>query len=234
MTNADVKPEFYNDELQQKLISTFEVQPELQQEFIKRLESAALIWQQEKAAPFMPDVDWTRMSRFWKDIVKQSDRLVDIIANRPHFVDVRMRNGLQSKIDMHAFSVMLAERDNQPAPAELNLRQIDVIQPKDLSNLRSKLGALRSLAEEELEALPSNKAGRKPDYALSLWMTNMYNLWTEKLGRSFTRQIHGRGIPVSPAARFVVEAFKPLDPEMPASQVLTQMQHTISRYSNRR
>ena len=234
MTNTDVKPEFYDHDLRLTLISTFEVEPELQQEFIKRLESAALIWQQERVAPFMPDVDWTAMSRFWKDAVKQSNRLIDTITNRPEFVDERLRNGLLGKIDNHAFSVMQAERDNKQRPDEPKLSAIDVVQPQDLNALVSRLDVFRGLAERELEIIPSNKAGRKPDYALSLWMTNMYNLWTERLGRNFTRQVHGRGSAVSPAARFVVAAFGPLDPKIPHSQILTQMEHTISRYRNRR
>lgn len=234
MTSTTPDRQYYGEDARRALVQEFQIKPDNQTEFFARLESAARIWQSEVEFPFIPDVDWKEVSAFWRKIDKHSTILRDLIEGRHWIIDHRLTNSLESKHVNHAFAVMRAEEHGDPQPGPLELEPAELFQPYDLEVLSQTLSTLSDLAGKEIEILPKNRAGRKSDHALRLWMANMYTLWTERLGRKFSREVLDRGTPISPAARFVVEAFQPLDPNLPASSILTEMEKTIRTYRNRR
>lgn len=83
--------------------------------------------------------------------------------------------------------------------------------------------ALAITSKRALENVPHGKSGRKEEGALDYWIAIIAFYWTGTLNRKFSRDATDDGQPLSEAARFCVEAFSAVDPEVPQSRVLNAM-----------
>ena len=96
----------------------------------------------------------------------------------------------------------------------------------DLSELAHLVDALESMAISAEADLPDGRR-TKEDHALRMWISNVEMLWTETLGRPFTRDMTAEGEPISDAARFCVSAFGKVSPGTPRHSVLNAMKKHI-------
>jgi len=103
---------------------------------------------------------------------------------------------------------------------------IDQVVETDLETVLRVLTRLQGAAEETAGGVGRQSPGQRRDHALRMWMTNVAMLWEEVSETPFSRDAEA-GEPVTPAARFCVAAFKPIDPNTPASRVLNEMKHCI-------
>jgi hypothetical protein len=97
-----------------------------------------------------------------------------------------------------------------------------------LDDLRELLDGFGSLVSDTAEGLSSRPAGRRRDHATRIWVKNIAEIWTELLGRPFTRDVTDAGEPITEAARFCVDTFKALAPRAPQSRILTVMKEHIA------
>lgn len=91
---------------------------------------------------------------------------------------------------------------------------------------------LKSYQENALKNLPGQKGGRPTQEAISIWVVNMRSYWIQTLGRRFTVD-RLQGQPVSEAARFCVDALHIMEPDIPPTTVINEMQKLISRKRKR-
>lgn len=96
----------------------------------------------------------------------------------------------------------------------------------DLDEIAHLIDALQNMATEATAA-PLGASRRKRNHALRMWVINMEALWTQSLGRPFTRDMTPEGEPISEAARFCVAAFGRLSPGTPRHSILNAMKSYI-------
>lgn len=97
----------------------------------------------------------------------------------------------------------------------------------EISDLIQYLDAIARLSVETKEKLPDAELGRPTDHALEIWIANLAHLWTKKLGREFTRDDLGGGIPLSQAAEFCSRASSYLDDKIPGTLIMKSMKRYI-------
>ncbi len=98
----------------------------------------------------------------------------------------------------------------------------------EVPDLLRSVEILRNLAEAVAAKNTPAPTGRRHDMAMSIWMANIADLWTETLCRTFTRDATPQGEPLSKAAAFCVATFNFVDPETPNSRVLYEMKKVIA------
>lgn len=101
---------------------------------------------------------------------------------------------------------------------------VEIVWHEDPAGLLRAVTILHNYALQGLERLPDDPGGQRQLFGLRHWMSNLYILWTEILGRKFTVDSH-QGEPVSDAARFCVAVTRLTAPDITNSQVFTAMQH---------
>lgn len=106
---------------------------------------------------------------------------------------------------------------------------IDRLEPKKLVEAVS---VLRNYAAEAISALPESEAGRKSSEALRMWIANADGVWRDFTDKPFTLKRH-KGQPATDAAAFCVQAFAPVDPNVPASAVMNEMEKRIKKRRDR-
>jgi hypothetical protein len=100
-------------------------------------------------------------------------------------------------------------------------------------HLLESLEIITNYAKSAHNAVPIDKGGRPESEALRIWMINIRNLWTDHLGRRFTRAID-QGIPTSEAANFCIVAFRNIEPKAPPSRVTNAMRKVIRAENDRK
>ena len=99
----------------------------------------------------------------------------------------------------------------------------------ELSDMIQFLDAISRLSLETKQQLPKAKFGRPTDRALDIWIANLSLFWTKHLGRKFTRDDMGGGIPLSQAAEFCSRASGYLDEEIPGTLIMKSMKNYIKK-----
>lgn len=98
----------------------------------------------------------------------------------------------------------------------------------DIEDLIRSVSILEKVATEAKKNIGSMPVGPRLDDSMRMWITNIANMWTEKLGRPFTRDTTSKGDPLTEAAQFCIDAFLPISPSTPNSKVLNGMKKHIT------
>jgi hypothetical protein len=61
-----------------------------------------------------------------------------------------------------------------------------------------------------------------------MWMANAHSIWSAFTDKAFTPKRH-KGEPATEAAAFCVETLKSVDPKVPASAVMNEMEKRLQR-----
>lgn len=93
-------------------------------------------------------------------------------------------------------------------------------------SLFEALEILKNYCQNARDQIRKDAGGRDGSEALRMWVLNIQKFWREVLQRPFRIDYH-RGKPVSEAARFCVEAFKTIDPDIPARQIITATRKAV-------
>ncbi|MXU66053.1 hypothetical protein [Oceanomicrobium pacificus] len=89
-----------------------------------------------------------------------------------------------------------------------------------LPDIEGLIDILSDVLGAAISEVPKRPSGPVPDFGLYLWAANIRLLWEETTDAPFTRDATEENIPITPAALFCVEAFKPIEPSFPRSRVL--------------
>jgi hypothetical protein len=210
------------------LYSEFNIPTAAQAELARALEDAAAIcrWHnQPTASNVRPAVSIAALNK----VAKFADKLGAALSGLPPAAQA----ALAVEYTRSESSVISALSGGPPSPkgAALFVPQTDgstlPVLP-DQDDIKDIIAHVARMAKQAT-GLPSGADGTKRNQGLRMWMFNIEIFWTETLGRSFTRVVLPNGEPLSQAARFCVEAFKPFDPKTPPSRVINEMKHCIKR-----
>jgi hypothetical protein len=92
-----------------------------------------------------------------------------------------------------------------------------------VEDLIRSVSVLENVASEAKEGIRPVPDGRRNDYALNLWISNIADMWTDQLGRPFTRDATESGDPLTEAAQFCIAAFAPIEPSTSPTRILNEM-----------
>jgi hypothetical protein len=90
------------------------------------------------------------------------------------------------------------------------------------------LSILEKYCELALAAIPQGTPGRDRRESVRMWVVNVIYYWEDFLKRRFTID-YQQGAPVSPGARFCVEAFSRVDARVSAQELITAMRNEQRR-----
>lgn len=100
---------------------------------------------------------------------------------------------------------------------------------QDIQDLVRSVSIIKLVAVEAKENIGSMPVGPRFDLSMTMWITNVAIMWTEKLGRPFTRDTTSKGDPLTEAAQFCIDAFHPISPSTPNSKILNEMKKHITK-----
>ncbi|KEP70708.1 hypothetical protein DL1_15595 [Thioclava dalianensis] len=219
-------PTIYSDAIFEHLAQEFKIDPEFHAEVRTRLEGAGDVWKRLGGGTtdsLRPGEIKKELQQVSKQAGKLYDRLKALSLDANHaLMQSHERIGQAAapkdleQGDLQYPFVAITEGD--PSPVAIAL------QAKDLSKI---ISGIRDVAEAAIDDQKTGRAGKKSDDALRLWITNIETIWIDILGRPFSRDVTDAGDPISEAARFCVEAFKPIDAALPSSRVLNAMKTRI-------
>lgn len=218
----------YTPEAFSGLCEEFQIPPELRDEVLRRLEDSAAVWRRyhrsEEPRPLAHHVR--------QELQKLAKHAASLAASY-HALTDEARRALTMRQEHHAMHGALeALTAASPPYPYLHIPSADrdpvVIEaePSDIARLVEGLGMI---AEEASGRVSPQKAGTRRSEALRLWISNVQLIWTDLLGRPFTRDFLSNGEPVSEAARFCIAAFAPIDPKTPKTRVDNAMRQHIAK-----
>jgi hypothetical protein len=88
------------------------------------------------------------------------------------------------------------------------------------------LTILSRYCEDAVLRLKRDAGGAKRSEGLRMWAANVIHYWENGLGRRFTFDAH-KDEPLSPGARFCVEAFRPVDSNIRSASLITALRHAL-------
>ena len=97
-------------------------------------------------------------------------------------------------------------------------------------DIREAVELINNYARTALDNMSRDDGGLVPSEALSLWVSNMQEFWTNVLGRKFAYNPSKRD---TDATRFCREALKFLDPDVTATALSTAMRKAIKSAGTR-
>jgi len=98
----------------------------------------------------------------------------------------------------------------------------------DVNKIRDALDVISEMAFAAEAVFTKVHSGPQTDFLLRRWIHNMRRVWTDGLGRNFTRRFTDDGKPLSPAAVLCVFAYRHLDPKTPPSLINSEMKKRIA------
>ncbi len=218
----------YNDELFTSLRVQFEIPDHIETEFRKQMEDVAAIWrfhQSQTENPRNPSRDKKALGK----VIKQTQKLQlalsalsDDATSALH--QTNRRYEMQAIVSDNQYSDIghkFYRYTNQDRVETILVDRID-----DLIRAVSILENVTTEAKEGMRPIPD---GRRNDYALSLWISNIADMWTNQLGRPFTRDATEGGDPLAEAAQFCIAAFEYIDPDTTPIRILNEMRKHISK-----
>ena len=205
-----------------ELFNTFDIKTELQSEVRRSLEHAAAIWRwhgggaEKRPTP-------ARSRATLKKVSKAAAKLHEALQSLTHPAHTALNMEL-AQVAMAAIPDSRA-RTKMPGFETINddgTTNLNILELNEITELMAALSDMASRAEA------ASKAGRgtKHDRALGIWMVNIEKLWTETLGRSFTRDATPEGDPISEAAQFCVYSFGKVSPQTSQVTVINAMRKT--------
>jgi hypothetical protein len=165
-----------------------------------------------------------------KSVTKHAGRLIAALEA----LNYRSRQAInnQAMLDIqNASSTEETGSDHSSLAVSIYLpEQEDCFMEMDLKTLLPVLRGLEKASVAGVGKARKSRPGQNPAFGLSLWMTNIENLWVEISQQPFRRDVTNDGEPITNAARFCVAAFRFVDPDMPSSRVLNAMRNSIQRH----
>lgn len=218
----------YSNEQFEKLCAEFELPKSQHEEIRIALEDFAAIWRWHT-----PDQDMVRRpSKDVKALKRVSEKATKLLREF-------------EKLSLDAQSEMRVENSNAYTDSIFPERDYSKFGHKffryighdglettivdEVPDLVRSVEIIKNLADAAAAKNRPAPTGRRHNMAMAMWMANIVDLWTETLGRSFTRDATPQGEPLSKAAAFCVSTFNPIDPKTPNSRVLYEMKKFIAQ-----
>ena len=222
--------ETYREADLKKLISDFDIPHELCHELRPILEDSAAIWRWKNSNENSFKAPATTSAAI-RRVAKKAGSLKDALEGLPDQAFVALNRAYEQATDRAALDESgVASGPALSAPTEFGT---DGRVYPDLEEITQLIAVLEKIALDV--PLPSTTwKGPRKSSALGLWIANIAMFWTDTLSRDFTRDISDTGEPISPAARFCVEAFALLSPDTPTQTVLNAMKAHITSAKRKR
>lgn len=218
----------YSNEQFEKLCAEFELPKSQRKEIRTALEDFAAIWRGHT-----PDQGMIRRpSKDIKALKRVSEKATKLLREI-------------ERLSLDAQSEMRVENSNAYTDSIFPEREYSKIGHKyfryidqdrlettiieEVPDLVRSVEIIKNLADAAAAKNRPAPTGRRHNMAMATWMANIVDLWTETLGRAFTRDATAKGEPLSKAAAFCVATFNPIDPKIPNSRVLYEMKKAIAR-----
>lgn len=218
----------YNDEAFAGLRARFEIPEHIEANFRKQLEDVAAIWRWQHSQtenPRSPSRDVKALGK----VIKQTQKLQLALSALSDDATSALR---QTNLQYETQAIV---SDNQYSDAGhkfyryTNQGGVETFLVDDVEDLIRAVSVLENVTSEAKEGIGPIPDGRRNDYAFSLWLSNIADMWTDQLGRPFTRDATEDGEPLSEAAQFCIAAFAYIEPSTSQIQILNEMRKHISK-----
>lgn len=217
----------YSDESYKILCDRYEFPEQLRPEFRRLLEDFAAIWRWHRHradSVRQPSRDAKALAL----VSKQSQKLRQAIDALSDNATIAMRQ-TSHQYEMQSSDL---EKDCSDIGHEF-YRYTDhegttTTLTSDIEDLIHSVSILEQVAIEAEKNIGSMPVGPRLDDSMRIWIINIATMWTEKLGRPFTRDHTSKGAPLTEAAQFCIDAFHPISPSTPNSKVLNGMKKYIT------
>ncbi|MBI1220497.1 MAG: hypothetical protein GC186_18355 [Rhodobacteraceae bacterium] len=228
MIFTDYLKETYTPEVFAALCEQFEIPADVRDELLRRLEGGAAVWRRYHSR----DEPQPPAHHVRQELATLAKHAAKFIASYRDLSD-EARHAL-SRMHEHHMTRGVPDALTAASPPYPYLRAPSEdpetgVLTVDLGEIAGLIEGLQIVARDAADKVSGGRVGKRRSEALRMWMVNIELIWEEVLKRPFTRDATSRGEPITEAARFCVEAYKPLDPALPASRVLNEMKLCIKR-----
>lgn len=213
----------YSEADLEALFREYAITPGLQPEVAKALEDSAAIWRWHggEVGDHTPPGASIKSLR---SVAKAAEGLKSALEALP----APARRALDMQFAQADLAVITEQVGVAGLPILHGLADDGTMTPiiPDLNEIAHLIEALRHMAIDA-ESFPLGASRSKRNHALRMWVINIEALWTQSMGRPFTRDMTAEGEPISEAARFCVAAFGRLSPGTPKHTILNAMKSCI-------
>lgn len=224
--------ETYSEAETLKLCKSCAFTPPSLNDLREQLEHTAAIYRWEKSK-YADHLASNKQRKELASVQKAAKKLGDAIDN--------LSWQPQSAITKHSENRSMAAFFGQPDGDEAATALISVPDPDgseghieiDIPTLTTLIRSLEHTAKDAMHGLSKSRPGKQSSHALSLWVSNIADIWEQSTDQPFTRDVASDGEPITNAARFCVGAFQFIDPALERSLVLTTMKSCITRRKKR-
>lgn len=214
----------------EKMITDFSIPNALRHDLGTLLEDSAAIWRWKNSTENSFKAPATTSAAI-RRVAKKAGSLKEALEGLPDQAFVALNRAYEQATDRAALDESgVASGPALSAPTEFGT---DGRVYPDLEEITQLVAVLERIASDVPPPSATWKGPRKSS-ALGLWIANIAMFWTDTLSRDFTRDISDNGEPISPAARFCVEAFALLSPDTPTQTVLNAMKAHITSAKRKR
>jgi len=218
----------YSDEVYASLCEDFNIPHQIRVDFREQLEDVAAIWRWKQSRAEIirrPSEDVKALASVLKHVQKLS---LALDALSPDALIALER--INSRFETQA---ILSDATHSDAGHEFhrytNHDGVEVILTDTAEDLIRAVSVLEHITVEAKESIRLTRAGSRSDYALSLWLTNIADMWTNQLGRPFTRDATTDGEPLTHAAQFCITTFTYISPSTSSTKIINGMKKHISK-----
>ncbi|SOC22136.1 ATPase family protein associated with various cellular activities (AAA) [Rhodobacter sp. JA431] len=214
----------YSQDVLDRLVKTYSIPARQRDTFENALEDAAAIWRWYRAAADERTAP-SQSSKALQDLSKTAKKLYEALSALPRQAEV----SLIAETDRVGFKIFEGTEDPAGLPVLMVPQDDGTCEPVAL-NLKDYVHLLDAFQRIAADAakLPPGRKGAKRDDALRMWIANIETLWTQRLERAFTRDVHEDGTPLTSSARFCVDVFSYVDPDTPTSRIMHEMKLRIT------